>query len=296
MIDMQLFLENVTKRFGSFTAVNNVSISLENEVYGLLGPNGAGKTTLINMISTVTSPTSGKISCDKTSILKLSEKYRAQIGYVQQYPQFYKNFTAREFMLYIASVKGICKSEAKKRTERLFQTYNLTFAANKRIGGFSGGMRQRLGIAQAMLNDPKLLIFDEPTAGLDPVERVRFRNSISKLASGRIVILSTHIVQDVEYIAQKVIVMNRGEIITCGSPESISNELAGKVYDIKCSENELNTYISSMKISNISQSDSGYSLRIISDAPPCKNAVQTRPNLEDVFLYHFGQEESNDKI
>lgn len=293
---MQLCLENVTKKFGSFTAVNNVSITLDNGVYGLLGPNGAGKTTLINMISTVTSPTNGKISCDKTSVLKLGDKYRAKIGYVQQYPQFYKNFTAREFMLYIASVKGISKNDAKKRTERLLETYNLTFAANKRIGGFSGGMRQRLGIAQAMLNDPKLLILDEPTAGLDPVERVRFRNSISKLAGGRIVILSTHIVQDVEYIAQNVIVMNRGEIITRGSPEKISNELDGKVYNVNCSEKELGAYISSMKISNIAQTSSGYSLRVISDDPPCENAEQVRPNLEDVFLYHFGREESNDKV
>lgn len=293
---MKLKLEKVVKKFGSFTAVNSVNITLENGVYGLLGPNGAGKTTLINMISTVSAPTSGEIYCDDVPISKLGNKYRAKIGYVQQYPQFYKNFTAREFLLYIASVKGIKQNDAKTRADMLLETYNLSFAANKKVGGFSGGMKQRLGIAQAMLNNPELLILDEPTAGLDPVERVRFRNSISELAGDRIVILSTHIVQDVEYIAQNVIVMAKGEMVTSGSPEEISDELSGKVYNIECGKNELDRYISSMKVSNIAQHNDGYSLRVISDELPCDSAVQVRPNLEDVFLYHFGREENNARV
>ena len=293
---MKLEIKEVVKKFGSFTAVNGIDLTLENGVYGLLGPNGAGKTTFINMLSTVTEPTSGTILCDGTPISKLGSSYRAKIGYVQQYPQFYKNFTAREFLLYIASVKGIKSNEAKTRADRLLETYNLSFAAHKKVGGFSGGMKQRLGIAQAMLNEPELLILDEPTAGLDPVERVRFRNSISKLAGNRIVILSTHIVQDVEYIAQKVVVMNKGEVIVSNSPEKISDMLLGKVYIVECCENELNEYISCMKISNIAQHNNGYSLRVISDEIPGRSASSIRPNLEDVFLYYFGREDNDEKV
>lgn len=286
---MKLEINSVTKKFGSLAAVDNITATLTNGIYGLLGPNGAGKTTLINMLSTVSVPTEGEIICDGISIKKLGAAYRSRIGYVPQFPQFYRNFSTQEFLLYMASLKGIDKKRAKKKSDALMEKYNLSHLINKKVGALSGGMKQRLGIAQALLNDPELLILDEPTAGLDPVERVRFRNSVSELAGDRIVILSTHIVQDVEYIAEQVILMNNGKIISQASPEEITEELDNKVYIIDCNKDQLKDYIGKMPISNIQQHEQGYILRIISNAQlPDLQAV--KPNLEDVFLYHFGGE------
>lgn len=286
---MKLEINSVTKKFGSLAAVDNLTVTLTNGIYGLLGPNGAGKTTLINMLSTVSVPTQGKIICDGTSIKKLGAAYRSRIGYVPQFPQFYRNFSTKEFLLYMASLKGIDKKQAKKKSDELMKKYNLSHLTNKKVGALSGGMKQRLGIAQAMLNDPELLILDEPTAGLDPVERVRFRNSVSELAGDRIVILSTHIVQDVEYIAEQVILMNNGKIISQASPEDITEELNNKVYIVDCNKDQLKDYIGKIPISNIQQHEQGYVLRIISNTQlPDLQAV--KPNLEDVFLFHFGRE------
>lgn len=286
---MKLEINSVTKKFGSLAAVDNITVTLTNGIYGLLGPNGAGKTTLINMLSTVSAPDEGEIVCDGVSIKKLGAAYRSRIGYVPQFPRFYKNFSTKEFLLYMASLKGIDKKRAKEISNELMEKYNLSHLGNKKVGALSGGMKQRLGIAQAMLNDPELLILDEPTAGLDPVERVRFRNSVSELAAERIVILSTHIVQDVEYIAEQVILMNNGKIISQASPEEITEELDKKVYIIGCNKDQLKDYIGKMSISNIQQHEQGYTLRIISNAQlPDLQAV--KPNLEDVFLYHFGGE------
>ena len=216
---MQLQLQSLCKQYGTKCAVNHVSASLSPGVYGLLGANGAGKTTLMKMICGILKPTSGSICLDGTNINELGEQYYSRLGYMPQDFGFYPDFTAREFMLYMAAVKGLDRKTARDRTEQLLHMVNLQEAANKKVKSYSGGMKQRLGIAQAELNHPSILILDEPTAGLDPKERVRFRNLISDFAREKIVILSTHIVSDVSYIADYILMMKRGEFLL-GEPMS----------------------------------------------------------------------------
>jgi ABC-2 type transport system ATP-binding protein len=210
---MELQLQNLSKSYGDKAAVDNISVNLTQGVYGLLGVNGSGKTTLMRMICGVLKPTSGNISLDGRKIQDLGENYYALLGYMPQDFGFYPDFTAREFMMYIAAVKGLDKNNAKRRTDTLLYMVNLQEVANKKIKSFSGGMKQRLGIAQAELNEPSILILDEPTAGLDPKERVRFRNIISDFAKEKIVILSTHIVSDVASIANTILMMKQGRFI-----------------------------------------------------------------------------------
>ena len=220
---MKLQLQHLRKQYGAKTAVDDVSVNLEPGVYGLLGANGAGKTTLMRMICGVLKPTSGTIRLDGKTIQALGEQYYTHLGYMPQDFGFYPDFTAREFMLYMAAVKGMDKKAAKARTEELLELVNLHDVAGRKIRSYSGGMKQRLGIAQALLNDPKIIILDEPTAGLDPKERVRFRNLIKDLGKDSIVLLSTHIVSDVEHIADTVLMMKAGQIIYNGSADEIEN-------------------------------------------------------------------------
>ena len=222
-----LEFKNVTKKYGAKYALKGFTATLKNGVYGLLGPNGAGKTTLINILAGILPPTAGDVLCDGVSTQKLNLDFISRVGYLPQHPVFYKDFRAREFLHYMCAVKDIPKKEAEKRTEELLEIVNLADEAEKKIGAYSGGMRQRPGIAQAMLNDPELLILDEPTSGLDPKERIRFRNIISKLSADRIVILATHIVSDIEYIANEVILLKKGELLRCGSAELLKPSRAG---------------------------------------------------------------------
>ena len=210
---MELQMVNLTKRFGNFTAVDNMNLRITNGVYGLLGVNGAGKTTLMRMICTLLTPTSGQILCDGKDIFKMEGEYRNLIGYLPQEFGFYPEFSVKDYLLYIANLKGIRPVVAKKRVKELLKQVGLEAAENKKMKKLSGGMKRRVGIAQAILNYPKILILDEPTAGLDPTERVRFRNLISELAEERIVILSTHIVSDVEYIANGILLMKDGRLM-----------------------------------------------------------------------------------
>ena len=214
---MKLQMVNVTRKFGDFRAVENLNLTIENGVYGLLGVNGAGKTTLMRMICTLLPPTSGQILCDGKDIFKMDGEYRNLLGYLPQEFGFYPDFTVKDYLLYIASLKGIRPMVAGKRVKDLLAQVGLTKSANKKMKKLSGGMKRRAGIAQAMLNNPKILILDEPTAGLDPTERVRFRNLISELSEDRIVILSTHIVSDVEYIANEIWLMKDGQIMQQGN-------------------------------------------------------------------------------
>ena len=207
---MELSAVNLTKRYGSKTAVNRLNATLTNGVYGLLGANGAGKTTFMRLLCTVQRPTSGKIDLDGKSIWKLGERYRDVLGYLPQHFGYYPDFTALGFLLYVAALKGLDDRKAKKVSNKLLEEVGLSGESRRKIKTFSGGMKQRLGIAQAMLNDPYILILDEPTAGLDPKERVRFRNLISAFSKDRIVILSTHIVSDIEFIAEKIMIMKSG--------------------------------------------------------------------------------------
>lgn len=218
---MELCIDRLTKQYGNKIAVDRVSLQLTNGVYGLLGANGAGKTTFIRMLCGVLKPTSGTVTFDKMDVS--SEEYRTELGYLPQDFGYYPDFNGMDFLLYMASLKGLTKSEAKRKAQKLLELVSLSDVAKKKIATYSGGMKQRLGIAQALLNDPKIIILDEPTAGLDPKERVRFRNLIKDLGEESIVLLSTHIVSDVEHIADTVLMMKAGQIIYNGSADEIDD-------------------------------------------------------------------------
>ena len=280
---------NVTKRFGDFTAVDNMNLRITNGVYGLLGVNGAGKTTLMRMICTLLTPTSGQILCDGKDILKMEGEYRNLLGYLPQEFGFYPEFSVKDYLLYIAGLKGIRPVVAKKRVKELLEQVGLSKAANKKMKKLSGGMKRRVGIAQAILNNPKILILDEPTAGLDPTERVRFRNLISELSKERIVILSTHIVSDVEYIANEIWLMKNGRLMQQGSLNDVLDSMPEKVWSLAVSQEEAAKLMKEHKVSNMKTDRDGVELRIISAQQPSAYAEVVQPNLEDVFLYYFGE-------
>ena len=292
---MELQLENLKKQYETKCAVNNVSVKLVPGVYGLLGANGAGKTTLMRMICGVNKPTSGTISLDGKSIEELGEQYYTHLGYMPQDFGFYPDFTAREFMMYMAAVKGLDKEKAVKRTEELLNMVNLKDVANKKIKTYSGGMKQRLGIAQAELNNPSILILDEPTAGLDPKERVRFRNLIFDFAKEKIVILSTHIVSDVSYIADTILMMKNGEIILQEPMVTVTDSIKGKVWELLIDEREANEYSRKFSVVNLHHEGNKVRLRVIDDNKPTNDAIMVEPSLEDLFLYHFEEETQEEK-
>lgn len=288
---MELTTIGLTKRYGPKTAVNCLSVTLTSGVYGLLGANGAGKTTLMRLLCTVLTPTSGKITLDGQSIQSLGEQYRDILGYLPQHFGYYPDFTALDFLLYMAALKGLPGRAAKDRARELLEAVGLSEESRRRVKTFSGGMKQRLGIAQAMLNDPHVLILDEPTAGLDPKERVRFRNLISAFAKDRIVILSTHIVSDVEFIAEKIILMRSGEVVHLGRPQEITREISGLVWECTVPTAQAEQYTAHWNVSNLRNGENGNTvLRVIADRPPAAGASQVQPNLEDLFLYYFKEE------
>ena len=225
----ELQLEQLTKCYGNFAAVRDVNLTLGGGVYGLLGANGAGKTTLMRMLCGILTPTRGTVRCGGVDIARLGEEYRAMLGYLPQDFGFYPDFTGTEFLRYIAALKGLTRAETARRIPELLRQVGLADAGRKKLRAYSGGMRQRLGIAQAMLNDPQILILDEPTAGLDPRERVRFRNLIADYAKGRTVLLSTHIVSDVEAIADEILLMKGGRLVEQGTVPQLADTARGKV-------------------------------------------------------------------
>lgn len=287
---MELRLQHLRKQYGEKCAVNNVNAVLRPGVYGLLGANGAGKTTLMRMICGVLKPTSGRISLNGLSMEQLGEQYYAQLGYMPQDFGFYPDFTAREFMLYMAAVKGLGKGQAKNRTEELLQLVNLSDVADRKIKSYSGGMKQRLGIAQAELNSPSILILDEPTAGLDPKERVRFRNLISDFAREKIVILSTHIVSDVSYIADTILMMKQGRFLLQEPMSTVTDSIKGKVWELLVEEREAEEYSRNFCVVNLHYENDMVRLRMIEERAPSEDARIAEPNLEDLFLYYFGEE------
>lgn len=277
---MELKTIGLTKKFGSKTAVNDLNVTLSNGVYGLLGANGAGKTTFMRLLCNLQNPTSGKIFLNGKNILGLGERYRALLGYLPQHFGYYPDFTALDFLLYVAALKGLSEKAAREKSRDLLEAVGLSAESRHKIKTFSGGMKERLGIAQAMLNDPHILILDEPTAGLDPKERVRFRNLISAFANGRIVILSTHIVSDVEYIAEEIIMMKSGQIVHFGKPQEITSEIAGQVWECVVPSAEAERFAAAFNTSNLRNMGSDKTiLRIIADRPPMENASRVQPNL-----------------
>ena len=278
---MELKTIELTKKFGSKTAVNHLNITLTNGVYGLLGANGAGKTTFMRLLCNIQTPTSGKIVLNDKNIVGLNEKYRGLLGYLPQHFGYYPDFTALDFLLYVSALKGLNEKNAEKKSKELLEAVGLSAESKHKIKTFSGGMKQRLGIAQAMLGDPHILILDEPTAGLDPKERVRFRNLISAFAKNRIVILSTHIVSDAEFIAEEIIMMKSGQIVHFGKPQEITAEIDGQVWECAVPSAYAETYAAKFNTSNFRNTDKSETiLRIISECPPMENAVRVQPDLD----------------
>ena len=287
---MELEMNNLTKKFGDFTAVKQLNLSMTRGVYGLLGKNGAGKTTFMRMLCTLLTPTEGNILCDGRDIFKMEGEYRKLLGYLPQDFGFYPEFTVRDYLLYIASIKGLPPAVAKKRTKELLAAVGLEKYAGRKMKKLSGGMKRRAGIAQAMMNHPKILILDEPTAGLDPNERIRFRNLISEFSEDRLVLLSTHIVSDVEYIANDIWLMNEGEIVRQGTPKQITESMKQTVWECLVEKRAVPLLARQYKISNMKADTQGVQVRVIAGEKPAEYAKEAVPSLEDAFLYYFGEE------
>ena len=292
---MELQLDRVTKQYGTKLAVDRMNLSMKAGVYGLLGANGAGKTTLMRLLCDILNPTSGEIRYDGQNIHVMGEEYRSLLGYLPQNFGYYPEFTAEKFMLYMAALKGLNRSFAKNRTEELLRLVGLEKERRKKIKTFSGGMKRRLGIAQAMLNEPEILILDEPTAGLDPKERVRFRNLISSFSKDKIVLLSTHIVSDVEYIADKIFLMKEGQILKEGTPEEITAQMNGLVWECEVDEKRAAELEYRYTIVNMKKKNGAIELRIVSDTKPDEAAISVDAALEDMYLYYF-KEDGNEAI
>jgi ABC-type multidrug transport system ATPase subunit len=277
-----LKLEAVSKKFrgGNYSA-REVSLELTSGVIGLLGPNGAGKTTLMQMIATITRPTSGRIFFHGVDVVQRPNELRRRLGYLPQDFGVYDNLTAFEFLSYFAALKGV---HSKARVTALLESVNLHAVAQRTVGGFSGGMKQRLGIAQALINDPELVIVDEPTAGLDPEERVRFRNVLSEIGFGKLVILSTHIVSDIESIATQIAVMKEGRLLTLAAPEELLRAAVGHVWKSVVSSEEFDRLRTTLKISSAVRRPDGVHIRFVGSAPS-SGASPVEPELEDAFLF-----------
>lgn len=289
---MELRMENLTRQYGKKTAIDHLDSTLNAGVYGLLGSNGAGKTTLMRMLCGILRPTSGQVYYNEKPITELGKAYRDHLGYLPQNFVYYPEFTALDFLLYLSYLKGLDKNQAGKKSMELLELTVLTEEKDRKIKTFSGGMKQRLGIAQAMLNNPDILILDEPTAGLDPRERVRFRNLLSSFSQDKIVLLSTHIVSDIEYIANDILIMKSGRLIHREERDTITKNILGLVWECRVPAKETLQWNNRYLVGNMRAEASDVILRIISEEKPTESAVLVEPNLEDVYLYYFGKEEN----
>lgn len=292
----KLEMINVTKSYKHKNANENINLVLESGVYGLLGPNGAGKSTLMKQIVTVTSPTSGKILYNGKDIKSLDDEYRAIVGYLPQDFDAYKNFKAKDFLMYMAALKGMDKETSKKRVDELLKLVGLSEVSNKLVSKFSGGMKRRVGIAQALLNNPKVLILDEPTAGLDPQERTRFRNLLSQIGRDTIVILSTHIISDIESVAKETIMIKDGKVLLQGTHREILKDMEGKVYSLDTDDENLVSEIQNKyKVVSINRGIENISIRFISETKPSyENIKLIEPKFEDVYMFYFDLEDARE--
>ena len=286
---MQLTVSNLGKQYKrDFWGLKDFSLDIKPGILGLLGPNGAGKSTFMRMLATITKPTNGTITWNGSDVVKSPDILRDVLGYLPQDFGVYPNLSAIEFLEYMAAIKGLDAVTAKRRIDELLQLTNLVEAAKRPLGGYSGGMKQRVGIAQALLNDPQLLIVDEPTVGLDPEERVRFRNLLSDLSGERIVILSTHIVSDVEATATHIALVNKGQLLREAAPENLLNELENKVWEWTVHSDDLSALKQKHIISGTIRRSDGVQVRVVSADKPDADAQNVSPNLEDAYLFFIG--------
>ena len=291
---MELYIEHISKQFKDITAVDDVSLHITPGVWGLLGSNGAGKTTLLRMIAGIMKPSSGKILYDGIPISQLKEKYRDVFGYLPQEFGFYPEFTVKDYLEYVSVLKGLNTKESKRKINELMERLTLSHVRNKKIAKLSGGMKRRVGIAQALLNEPEVLILDEPTSGLDPGERVRFRNLLSEFAHDRIVLISTHIVPDVEYIATQNAVMKDGRLLAKGTTEELVKMIDGKVWTTLIPMDCLPEYEHKLQIVNLrNEENNQISIRYLAEEPYTDNSQPATPHLEDLYLWMFPQETSD---
>ena len=306
---MKLTFDKISKSYGKTKALIGFSAELEPGIYALLGPNGSGKSTLMNILTDNLKADEGKIyfigdSTDEAKagkgadtekgedVLKMSVRFREKIGFMPQYPGMYGNFTAEKFLWYMAALKGMKKEDASKSIPEILEAVELSDVANHRISSFSGGMKQRLALAQAVLGDPSVLILDEPTAGLDPKQRIAIRNYISRISFNKIVIIATHVVSDVEYIARDVIMLKKGVIVDNAPPADLLRKIDGQVWSVPAREDEVQPLQEKFRVTNILKNDDGVSLRILTDeadAAPTPTARAVSPTLEDYYLHIFGE-------
>lgn len=284
---MKLVFENISKLYGDFPALSGINLSLENGVYGLLGPNGAGKTTLMRIMTDLLKPSTGRVLLDGKDIAVLGADFRRRLGYLPQDFGFYPNYTAEQYLLYIARLKGLTRFEAKKQTGDLLEMVGLYEKRGQKMKGLSGGQRQRVGIAQALLGDPDILVLDEPTAGLDPEERIRFRGIISNLSRQKTVLLSTHIVSDLEAVANEMILLKKGQVLTVQKPHDLLRKLDGMVWTVSVPCENERDFAEKHPCSNIMHDGEISVLRMLSREKPHNEAVAERPNMEDMYLYYF---------
>ena len=286
---MELRITDLKKEFHQVMAVNGISYTMTPGVYGLLGVNGAGKTTLMRMLCTLLSPTEGRITWDGEDIFQMGERYRKLLGYLPQEFGFYPDFTVQQYLEYIASIKGLRPVTARQRIRELLKQVGMEQMKSRKMKKLSGGMKRRVGIAQALLNDPAILILDEPTAGLDPGERIRFRNLISEMARDRLVLLSTHIVSDVEYIAKEILLMRNGRLESSGTGEELLSGMENRVWSLLISQGQAEWYLREYQVANLKTVSGGVELRVLAKNCLAPGAVLEQPTLEDLFLDCFGE-------
>ena len=282
---------NLSKAYNGVQALKDFTLKLTPGILGLLGPNGAGKSTLMRMPASITKPTEGTILWNGQDVVKDPEAIRSVLGYLPQDFGVYPNLSAQEFLEYMAAIKGMSGKKARQKISDLLDLVNLRDAARRPLGGYSGGMRQRVGIAQALLNDPQLLIVDEPTVGLDPEERVRFRNLLADLGGERIVILSTHIVSDVESTATDIAIICKGQLKVRAQPEQLLNQMEGSVWEWTANSQELPALKKQFLVSGTMRRMEGVEVRVVSEVQPCPDSQPVMPNLEDVYLSTVAQQQ-----
>lgn len=287
---MTLTINQITKSYGANLALDRFTATLEPGIYALLGPNGAGKSTLMNILTDNLKADSGEITYNNENILDMGVRFREKLGFMPQYPGLYPNFTVERFMWYMAALKGLDKAAAQREIPEILAAMELDNVPKRKIGALSGGMKQRLTLAQAVLGNPEILILDEPTAGLDPKQRIAIRNYISKIAFDKIVLIATHVVPDIEFIAKEIIMLKKGVIIDAAPPHELTKKIDGKVWNVPCAEEDIQDLQERFRVTNIARDErtGAVILRVLSDVKPMEAAIAVVPALEDYYLYVFG--------